>query len=145
MAIDGAGNAWITDTVANQVLKIAPDGTTVLGTYSVNSPTSLALDNAGDAWVVSGGDEIVKLSPSGVVLGSLMTSSVELQGIACDAAGDAWVADGNHYAVLKISPSVMQLASYPAGDNAPCGVAVDTNGNIWFTIPFDMTVNELAP
>ena len=120
VAVDGAGNVFVADTVNNTIRKITSAGvvTTLAGT-------------AGSSGSADGTGATARFSyPSGV---------------AVDGAGNVFVADSANSTIRKITPSgvVTTLAgtagSYGSADGTgaaarfadPCGVAVDGAGNVF--------------
>jgi streptogramin lyase len=58
IAIDGAGNAWVTEITDTVVRGLSNSGSPISGTFGYNggvltNPLLLALDGSGDAWVVN--------------------------------------------------------------------------------------------
>ena len=66
VAVDGAGNVYVTDFRNNRVLKLAADSSTptVLPFTGLNHPFGVAVDGAGNLYVTDAGNRVVKL-PAG--------------------------------------------------------------------------------
>ena len=72
-------------------------------TNSINEPSSVAIDAAGDVWVPNfGSNSVTELTSGGALAGNFANSDQRAnfdgpQGVAIDAAGDVWVPnfDGN--------------------------------------------------
>ena len=137
IAINAAGDIYISDWGANTIRKITPAGqvTTLAGKAGksgfadgtgaaarFDNPAGICLDAAGDLYVAdNGNDTIRKITPAGVVTtvaGSLglsgdsdgtgnAASFSSPGGICCDAAGDLYVADTGNYTIRKITPAGM--------------------------------------
>ncbi|HLH78607.1 MAG TPA: hypothetical protein VKV28_17545 [Candidatus Binataceae bacterium] len=110
----------------------------------LNYPDAVAIDAAGDAWVVnehggSGGNTLTELNP----LGTPISPSTGFTGgglngpqaIALDIAGNAWVSNNGGNSVSEfnsagtpLSPSVGYTGG---GINAPLGIAIDASGHVW--------------
>jgi uncharacterized protein YjiK len=135
LAVDKAGNLYVTDENNNTIRKITPAGvvTTLAGTAGVvgsadgtgaaaqfNTPLGVAIDSAGNLYVTEQGNHTVrKITPAGVVTtlaGTAgMTGSVDgtgaaarlnfPAGVAVDAAGNVYVADFRDSTVRKITPT----------------------------------------
>jgi sugar lactone lactonase YvrE len=138
IAIDGTGNAWVTNTSSNNVTKLSPSGT-VLGTYAVGSwPAAVAIDGSGNVWVANLlSNNVTKLSSSGSVLGTYEVGT-DPGGIAIDGLGNIWVANGNLFYgssnnVTKLSSSGSVLGTYEVGASCSGGIAIDGSGNVWVT------------
>ena len=133
IAIDGAGNLYVADTVNHTIRKITSSGvvSTLAGTAGVagsadatgsaagfNAPTGIATDSAGNVYVVDTGNSTLrKITPAGVV--STLAGAAGVAGsadgtgsaagfsspggVAIDAAGNAYVADTGNNTVRKIT------------------------------------------
>jgi DNA-binding beta-propeller fold protein YncE len=120
LRIDRDGNIWVTDVGAHIVVKLSPQGQTLLtiGTkgeagewneatqsHRLNEPNDVAFDRAGDVFIVQGhtpgkGDpRVLKFDKNGNFKKSWGGLGTEpgmfnvAHGIAFDAKGQAWVAD----------------------------------------------------
>jgi hypothetical protein len=105
----------------------------------INTPSSIAIDGSGDAWIANNGStaSVTELSPLGAALNSSPLTGGGLatpHGIAIDLNGNAWVAN---YAV---SGSITELngitgavgSTFSGGGlNEPVAIAVDGSDNIW--------------
>ena len=136
IAVDAAGNVYISDTENHRIRKVTTDGIikTIAG-------TSL-LGFSGDG------------KPA---VGAQLNSPV---GIASDGPGNLYVADQSNYRVRKIS--VTGIISTIAGDGSPgntgnggaatmarinsvAGMNIDANGNVYFTDTGVSTVRMVTP
>ena len=141
IAIDAAGNAWITNESGNAVTQLSTIGTVV----SSNNVTGLygakgiALDPSGNVWVAnSAGDSVIKLTVSG---GSVSGAASFLSGsggapvaLALDSAGNAWVANYNGGNVTELSSTgatVLSGLSASSTISNPTGIALDSTGNVY--------------
>ena len=92
MAVDAAGNLYVTDTSNNRVLKLAAgSGTqTVLPFTGLNGPRGVAVDTAGDLYVTDdGNDRVLKLAAGSSTQTVLPFTGLNYpEGVAVDAAGD---------------------------------------------------------
>jgi hypothetical protein len=104
----------------------------------LSSPNGIAIDGAGNAWVLDMGGtfSVSELSSSGVFLGYFGGGT----GIAIDPSGNVWITSDT--SVLELSGTTGSLLSgFPGytglnsfGGNAvnmPTGIAVDGSGNVW--------------
>jgi trimeric autotransporter adhesin len=150
LAMDLFGNLYIADSGNSEIRKVSGGRiTTVLGTGSMtgtgagalSTPTSVAVDAAGDLYVAdSGNQRIRKLTPSGII----STIPVAARDLALDSAGNLLAASGAHVFRILTSNAVTTIAgdggylfrgdggpATQARMNAPSGVALDANGNLW--------------
>ena len=128
LAVDAAGNVYLADTPGNRILKIAANGavTTLAGgsqgaadgngsAASFSGPTRLAVDAAGNVYVVDSGNITVRrITPDGTVstlagtagknqlaMDTLPGSLSTIGGIALDAAGNLYISLAN--GVIRIA------------------------------------------
>ncbi len=123
VAVDNAGNVYISDFLNNRVRMVTPSG--VISTYAGNGNSGFSGD------------------------GGPATSAQLSQpaGLAVDAAGNLYIADSNNSAVRKVTPSgIISTVAGTGGSQgysgdgasataakmmAPMGVAVDPAGNLY--------------
>ena len=148
LAIDGDGSVWITNPNSNSVLKLSPSGAMLSPATGytgggLNSPTSIAIDESGNAWITDF-QAVTELSNTGVALspangfvpGNMLLGST----IAIDAAGNAWLPYGGGVANLSSAGSIIASTTNPPGAGMGIGgIAVDENGNIWKSLPYPAT------
>ena len=161
IAIDSAGNIYVTDL--DTIREITPAGvvTTIAGTPGIslyadgtgsaalfNYPWGVAVDSTGNVYVADNGDNTIRKITSGGVVTTIAgtagttgsadgTGSAALfrfpQGIAVDNAGNLYVADGGNDTIREGT-----LAAGPPG--APIGVSVvpgNDQATVIFTAPID--------
>jgi sugar lactone lactonase YvrE len=164
LAVDASGNVYVADMNSDTIRKVTPAGvvTTVAGVATgaslmkyvnglgniaeFNSPTSVALDAAGNLYVADYNNHAIrKITPAGMVstlagLGGPGVGAVgyfnstgtgaalyKPSGVAVDAAGNVFVTDTWNNVVRVINPmgTVLTLA----GPTAPTTTAGLANGN----------------
>lgn len=135
LALDGAGNLYLSDWSHNRVRKISPDG--IITTVAGSGPTTSGApgDYAGD-----GGP-------------ATAARLYHPEGLAVDAAGNLFIADNGNHRIRKVSPDgiiTTVAGSGPIGPgmgesvgdggpatqarlNGPAGLAVDGTGSLFFT------------
>jgi len=172
IAVDAHGVLYVADAGdSNRIRRIAADGvvSTVAGgregfadgvgtAAAFNTPSGLALDNAGNLYVADTGNHAIrKITPQGVVTTFAGTGTAGYRdgaaaqaqfdapiGVAVDNAGKVYVADtyNDRIRVIGLDGVVSTLAGSNApgyGDgvgseasfDTPCAVAVDKSGTVW--------------
>ena len=144
IAVDAAGDVYVTDGWNNDVQKFTADGAFLLrwggagtGDAQFDSPEKLAIDEDGYVYVVDGGNNRVqKFTPDGTFVlkwGSEGTGDGKFRspvGVAA-SGGAVYVTDGWNNRVQKFSPAGDFLGvwgEYGAGPgqfNGPMGIAVN--------------------
>ncbi|MDB5095716.1 MAG: repeat containing protein [Cyanobacteria bacterium RYN_339] len=145
IAIDAAGNAWISNLTSNSVSKLAPDGT-VLGTFAVPAgPQGVAVDGRGIVWVTSASTgKVVQLDASGNTVATIPVDATRTVGIAIDAGGTAWTTRTSSGTISTLSPTGSVVGTFSTG-TGPYGVAFDASGNAWVANNGAGSVSKLAP
>ena len=169
LAVDGAGNAYVTDYGNNTVRKITRDGVvnTLAGAAGISGysdgpgraasfghPEGIAVDGAGNVYVADYGfSNIRKITPDGTVstfagLGANRGSTDGLgtaarfsnpRGIALDNAGNLYVADSGNNTIRKITPG--GVVTTLAGLPGSSGTTDGTGGSARFKGPWGMAVD----
>ena len=160
IAVDAAGNLYVTDSGNELIRKITPAGvvTTLAGSGAIgkadgigtaasfNYPEGITIDAAGNLYVTDGqGNLVRKITPGGVVTTFAGSGSVgktdglgtaasfnNPQSIAIDAAGNLYVSDSKNNLIRKISPTGQ--VSTLAGSGLQ-GTADGTNTSASFNAP----------
>jgi hypothetical protein len=153
IAIDALGNVWIPNWVSagqDNVVELSSNGTVLSGSGGYKgggllSPTGIAIDPEGNAWVsdagtmqVIGSGNVVKFSNSGTVLsgtnGFTGGGLYKPFAIALDGQGNAWVSDLSE-SVIKLDNhgGILSGASgFQIGRTGYLtGVAIDRAENAW--------------
>jgi sugar lactone lactonase YvrE len=170
VAVDSAGNVYVTDTVNNTIRTITPSG--VVNTFaglagslgsgdgtgsaaSFTSPQGVAVDSAGNVYVADTGNYTIrKITPSGVVstFAGLARNSgsadgtgsaarfFQPAGVAVDGSGNVYVADSGNYTIRKITSA--GLVSTLAGVARSLGSADGTGNAARFNNPFGVAVDS---
>jgi streptogramin lyase len=141
IATDSTGNVWVANSGSNSVTKLDALGITTTdatgylsGTNgykvgSLNTPTAIAIDLSGNAWVANGNSTMTEVSANSstgtVFNGGSLTSPT---GVAIDASGNVWVANsGGGGSVTEITPGTTpSYANYTGfGISAPTAIAIN--------------------
>jgi sugar lactone lactonase YvrE len=136
LAVDSAGNVYVADTHNETIRKVTPVG----ANWVVTTLAGLAADSAGSA---DGTGSAARFNyPCGV---------------AVDTNGNAYVADTHNHTIRKVTPAglVTTLAGLAGNSgsadgtnsaarfNDPCGMTVDTNGNVYVADPGNHTIRKV--
>jgi streptogramin lyase len=154
VAIDAAGNAWVTNYNGNSVTKLSSLGAAAAGSpYTgggLNNPFAVAVDSTGNAWVSNyGSNSVTELSGTGALVsgGGGYGVGSKPRGIAIDGAGNVWVANSTGNSVTKLTSAGVAATGSPysgGGLNGPFGIAIDGAGDAWVTNFGGASVSELT-
>jgi secreted PhoX family phosphatase len=134
IGFDRAGNLWVVNATANNLVEFAlsqlatsgspsPKVTISASAGSLNSPTFLAFDASGNLWVTSGlSNTIVEYTPAQFAASGSPTPAITLSanagslstpiGLAFDNSGDLWVS--NDRTLVEFSVSQLATSGSPA-------------------------------
>jgi hypothetical protein len=186
LLIDGAGNIYIADQFNYRVRKIDTNGiiTTVAGNgtqgYSgdgqqatsaeLNYPTGLAMDQAGNLFIVDSNYVVRKVDTSGVITtvagngsygysgdgGPAINAGINPNTIAVDAAGNLWLGEGLRVRKVDTSGIITTALGYgnityspdgtlatQAGVNSPADLAFDDLGNIYVADSVSVAITKI--
>ena len=144
VAVDAAGNVYVTDIGLQEVFKITPSGTqTTVGT-GLEVPEDVAVDGAGNVYITdSQADAVFKVTPGGVQT-TVGNGWDYPSGIAVDGAGNVYVSDPFIDGVFKVTPGGKRTA-IGSGYNTPAGVAVDAAFNVYVADTYNAAVFKITP
>jgi streptogramin lyase len=141
IAIDTAGNAWISNSGASSVLELSSTGAVAqtLAGGGLIGPKGIAIDRSNNVWVaVPSANSVVEFSSTGTLQsGAAGYTAGGLNGpvaLAMDSAGNAWVANLTGSSVTELSPAgaAIVTATTAGGTiNLPTGIALGTAGNVY--------------
>lgn len=140
VAIDGSGNAWVTNETGASVAEFSPVGSTLTGSgsvYAFSGAQGLTIDPSGDIWIANtGGNTILKLNSTGGLVTTVSSPSLNAPvDIAADARGNIWVANflplSSGYTLSEFNNSGVFQNGLTGNINAPAALAVDPQGNVW--------------
>jgi sugar lactone lactonase YvrE len=127
IAIDGAGNVWVTEVNTSQVVEfsaaqLAQSGTiapAVRLTSTFVNPSALAFDAHGNLWVTNeNGFSIVMFTPAQLVASGAPAPTVKIDmrapsGLAFDNSGDLWVSAKDDNEVHEYTPAQLLTTATP--------------------------------
>jgi serine/threonine-protein kinase len=149
VAVDGAGDVYVTDVGTDQVWRLAAGAAaaTTLPFSGLKNPRDVAVDAAGDIYVAdSSNDRVLRLAAGAAAAMPLPFSGLnDPRGVAVTPAGDVYVADRGNNRVLRLAAGATAATTLPfTGLNDPRGVAVNPAGNVEVTDTDNNRVLQLA-
>ncbi|HEV7406778.1 MAG TPA: choice-of-anchor tandem repeat NxxGxxAF-containing protein [Chthoniobacteraceae bacterium] len=171
VAVDGAGNVYVSDLGNRRIRKVTAQGVvTTLG--AIEYPAGIGLDAAGNIYVADlYGQVICKMTGQGVVT-TLAGSRFQIgrtdgagaaarfsnpYGLAVQPDGTVFVADSGNHSIRKItpggdvttvagngSPGIADGTAGAARFNSPQGVAVDASGNLFVGDSVNDTIRQVT-
>ena len=139
VAVDGAGDLYITDTGNSRVVEVTAAGTaSVLSTggLTLKQPFGVAVDGAGDVYIADTvNSSVVEVTTAGTA-SVLSTGGLTLSqpfSVAVDGAGDLYITDTGNNRVVEVTAagtaSVLSTGSLTLADRF--SVAVDGAGDLY--------------
>ena len=152
IAVDGAGNIYVSDISAQQVQVVSPAGVVSLASgFKFNSIGAVAVDGAGNLYVLDeGAPAVYEITAANLNAANSSTpptvgSGFGLPyGLALDGAGNVYVSDRVNLAVYEIAPNGTQT-KVGSGYIEPDGIAVDAAGDVYVADPQAGIINEVTP
>jgi len=147
IALDSAGNIYVSDTGNNVVKKypfndiISPPTVFASG---FNTPQGITVDPAGNVYVADVSNNVVKkFNSSGNYLGNVGSGFSTPRDVAIDLGGNIYVADTNNKRIRKIS-TTGDITTVASGFDWPQSVAVDSSGNLYVAEPTTNTAYRIT-
>ncbi len=138
VAVDGAGDVFISDFGNNRVVEVPAAGgaqstlTVSVGGKGLNSPFGVAVDGAGDVFIADYYNWRVVEVPAGGGTQTTVGSGLNYPtGVAVDGAGNVFIADTGNWRVVEVPAGGGAQTTVGSGLNGPAGVAVDGAGDVF--------------
>jgi hypothetical protein len=136
VAVDAAGDVFVTDGGNNRVLKLAAGSTnqTVLPFTGLDYPVGVAVDAGGAVYVVdSGNNRVLKLAAGSTNQTALPFTGLDHPAdVAVDSAGTVYVAGNGSGQVTMLATGASTSVVLPVTRlQEPIGVATDTAGAVY--------------
>ncbi|WP_413642602.1 serine/threonine-protein kinase PknD [Mycobacterium sp. RTGN5] len=149
VAVDTAGNAYVTAIGRDRVLRMEVGGTaaTQLPISGLRNPRDVAVDAKGGVYVADSSNDRVVWLPAGSSAAATLpfTGLNDPRGIIVSPAGDVYLVDSGNDRVLFLAAGATAAATLPfTGLNDPRGVAVDAAGGVVVTDAGNNRVMQLA-
>jgi large repetitive protein len=145
VAVDDAGNLYISDPGNRRVVKQTPGGAQTVIDGSGQLSNSLALNGRGDVFVIDYGLRVERIDAISGARSVVASGLSNAQGIAVDGSGNVYVADSGNNRILKIPADGSASTSIGSGWAGPRGVAVDAIGNVFVADFGHSRVVKLTP
>ncbi len=146
IAIDGSGNAWVTNEGGSTISEFSATGAAVnsVAPTGLIGAKGIAISRNGVVWVANtAGNSAYALTFSGSTLSNTATypaSTFSLSApsaVAVDSGGNAFFTNFNGNSVTGISSAGALISGSPFTGNSsitvPSGIALDTAGNLYVT------------
>ena len=127
----GDGAVWLTDTEADNVVRVDPTG--LLTSIPVGSgPTGITVGARG-VWVVDSLDDaVVRIDPGSRSVTATIPVGLSPAGIAF-GAGSVWVANSGDGTVTRINPNTNRVQATIAAGGSPQAITI-ADGRVWVTV-----------
>jgi virginiamycin B lyase len=129
------GTVWATLQAANQLLRIAPDGT--ISAFNVPRPgavpTDIAVAPDGAVWFVEfRGNSIGRFKDGEFVSFTIAQENAGLTGIAVAEDGAVWFGMLRAGSLGRLRDERLETFELPRDGARPYSIAVDRAGNVWY-------------
>jgi virginiamycin B lyase len=136
IAVGKDGVVWATLQAANQLLRIAPDGSMQMFDIPTrgSSPGDITVAADGSVWFLEfRGNKIGRFADGRFEEFPVGEESAGLTGLDVAPDGAVWVGMLRKGSLGRLKDGKLQEFRLPRQDARPYGVAVDREGNVWYT------------
>jgi sugar lactone lactonase YvrE len=152
IAIDAAGDAWVTNETGSAVSELSSSGVLLASptTAGLAGAQGIAVDRGGNVWVANtAGNSVIKFTlTSGSVSGPNSFTSGGIaapSAVALDSSSNAFIANFNGNSVAGLTSTGVGLGGSPFGASnnitVPTAISVSPTGNIYVTSGTGSVVN----
>ncbi len=165
IAVDGSGNAYVTDQSSHCVHKLDTEGKYIkswggkgTGDSQFDTPEGIAVDKSGNVYVCDRqNSRIQKFDTNGRFLtkwGKEGSGDGEFHfpaAVALDKEGNVYVADSDNNRIQKFTAEGKFLTEWgefgeaPGQFSVPLGIAVDASGNVYVSDSHNHRIQKFAP
>ena len=165
IAVDGSGNAYVTDQSSHCIHKLDAQGKYLkswgskgTGDGQFDTPEGIAVDKSGNVYVCDRqNSRIQKFDSDGKFLekwGKEGSDDGEFHfpaAVVVDKEGNVFVADSDNNRIQKFSPEGKFLTKWgefgeqPGQFRVPLGIAVDVSGNVYVSDSHNHRIQKFAP
>lgn len=153
LALDGAGNMWISSEAANQpngkLFKVSPQGEiTSVAISSLNLIYALDISDSGMTFLTglssSGETRLVQRDPAGTETVLWRNGLSQPVAMAKDGAGNYVVTNSADGSLVKVSAANGLISPFVSGLKQPKGITTDAAGNFYVASAGDNTVVKVS-
>ena len=135
VAVNAAGDLFAAGNSSSVISRFTSGvGWSTFVSTGLSHPNGLAVDRAGNVYIVDGGHNLVVKVPAagGSAVTLPFTGLSSPDGVAVDSTGNVFVSDTGNNRVVELPVGGGALVALPfTGLSAPMGVAVDDAGNVY--------------
>jgi virginiamycin B lyase len=136
VAIGSEGSVWATLQSANQLMRIAPDGT--MSSFDIptpgSSPGDVAVDSKGVVWFLEfRGNKVGRFSDGRFDEISVGEESAGLTGLATGLDDSVWFGMLRKGSLGRLRDGKVTEFKLPRERARPYSLALDKSGNVWYT------------
>jgi kumamolisin len=146
LTIDPLGNIYVADKGNGVIRKISGGIVTQFVASPITSPSAITSDSLGNIYVADSAlGQVYQISPFAVF--TLVASGLNHpNGVAIDSNGNIYITEGANFDVVEVSGGAQFVVAGQTGEqgyqdgipdgalfNAPAGVCVDDQGNVYIT------------